>query len=267
MIHKKIISALMIYFFLLVGCTLDESIGVSQQEVGVGLSPVTVTGAINQGGDTYRHAIDLYYGGKCVFETELVTLSNSVMRLRDQYLKQLGYDNDGGEGRASRIVETLVPGRYYVDVSGYSSSQTGSYKLHINCFSAIRYRAHVKDDGWLPWVLEGSVAGTTGQSRRLEAVQIELLGTTASVRYKPYVAGVGWMGWFYDGETGGTTGQHRQMEAIRIEIVNDSPNCPVSYQAHVASLGWLGTVSDGVTAGTTGQGRQMEALRVWLGCD
>ncbi len=36
----------------------------------------------------------------------------------------------------------------------------------------IKYRVHVQDYGWMDWVTNGQVAGTTGQSKRVEAIQI-----------------------------------------------------------------------------------------------
>ena len=34
------------------------------------------------------------------------------------------------------------------------------------------YRVHVQDIGWQNWVRNGRIAGTTGQSKRIEAIQI-----------------------------------------------------------------------------------------------
>lgn len=39
----------------------------------------------------------------------------------------------------------------------------------------IRYRAHVQKLGWQDWVYDGKVAGTTGRSLRMEALQIEIV--------------------------------------------------------------------------------------------
>lgn len=39
----------------------------------------------------------------------------------------------------------------------------------------ISYRAHVQDIGWLPWVSNGATAGTTGERKRIEAIQVRLL--------------------------------------------------------------------------------------------
>ncbi|MFD1901912.1 hypothetical protein GQR36_21280 [Enterococcus termitis] len=39
----------------------------------------------------------------------------------------------------------------------------------------VEYRAHVKDIGWQKYVSNGTIAGTTGKSLRMEAVQIRLV--------------------------------------------------------------------------------------------
>ena len=38
----------------------------------------------------------------------------------------------------------------------------------------LKYRVHMQGIGWGAWVTNGNVAGTTGQKRRIEAVQIVL---------------------------------------------------------------------------------------------
>ena len=37
------------------------------------------------------------------------------------------------------------------------------------------YRVHVQKHGWMPWVKNGELAGTTGQKKRIEAIQIMLV--------------------------------------------------------------------------------------------
>jgi hypothetical protein len=39
----------------------------------------------------------------------------------------------------------------------------------------ISYRAHVQDIGWQRWVSNGTTAGTSGQAKRIEAIQVRLL--------------------------------------------------------------------------------------------
>lgn len=148
----------------------------------------------------------------------------------------------------------------------------------------INAQAHVAGLGWLGWQTQGAVVGTTGQSRRMEAVRIVINEKDRSlapaysnldmhVLYRVHVAGIGWMNgnwrddngvtWFYDGELAGTTGQSRRMEAIQIKLLGgQAANYTVWYRAHVAGIGWLNWVKNGATAGTTGQSRRMEAMQV-----
>lgn len=126
----------------------------------------------------------------------------------------------------------------------------------------VSYRAHVAGIGWLPTVYDLMTAGTTGQSRRMEAVQISLRNLSGNILYRSHVAGKGWLGWVSNGATSGTTGESRQMEAIQIKLSGVPDSHHVRYRAHVAGIGWLPWVYNGGTAGTTGQSRRMEALIV-----
>ncbi len=47
-------------------------------------------------------------------------------------------------------------------------------QLDSSVNKSIRYRVHVQDIGWMDWVSNGQIAGTTGQSKRIEAIQIEI---------------------------------------------------------------------------------------------
>lgn len=44
------------------------------------------------------------------------------------------------------------------------------------------YRAHVADKGWLDWVSNGEMAGTTGEARRVEAIEVKLVEKSQSPR-------------------------------------------------------------------------------------
>ena len=66
------------------------------------------------------------------------------------------------------------------------------------------------------------MAGTTGQSNRLEALEIKLTGELAkiyNVRYRSHVQGIGWQAWKSNGQMTGTTGQSLRLEAIQIQLV------------------------------------------------
>jgi hypothetical protein len=131
----------------------------------------------------------------------------------------------------------------------------------------ISYQAHSQDHGWLPWVSNGQVAGTVGQARRLEALRIDLSGSSspaAKVCYQAHVQDHGWMAPVCgNGQMAGTTDQARRMEAVKI-WVEDAPDLAICYRAHVANIGWQDEVCNGQVAGTVGAALQMEAITIQL---
>lgn len=63
------------------------------------------------------------------------------------------------------------------------------------------------------------MSGTTGQSRRVEAIQIEIDPTlNKKITYQAHVQNIGWMQWVNNNEVAGTTGQSRRLEAFIINI-------------------------------------------------
>ena len=128
----------------------------------------------------------------------------------------------------------------------------------------ICYRAHVGGLGWMPAVCNGAVAGTTGQSRDIQAVQIWSNRPGVSVCYNAHLAGTGWQGEVCDSTMAGTTGQNRSMQAIQVRLASRSRGETLTYQAHVGGLGWMAPVGEGQTAGTTGQSRGLQALTLTM---
>lgn len=136
----------------------------------------------------------------------------------------------------------------------------------------IIYRARVQVgifNVWLPWVSNGAVAGTTGQSRPMRATEMVVNNLPgAGVTYRAHISGAGWLPWVSNGATAGTTTWllGPQLEAIQTNLTNAPSTCQVRYRAHVAGYGWLGWVINGGTAGTTGQSRRMEAMEAIIDC-
>ena len=145
--------------------------------------------------------------------------------------------------------------------------------------NAVSVEAHVSNVGWQPAVGNGGTAGTTGQSRAVEALRVRLSGELSArytVWYRVHSAEFGWLGWACDGADAGSAGYGRAVQAVQVAVLPKGDPAPgdtatpfvdrtseppsVSYRAHVAGIGWQGSVSDGAVAGTTGQGRALEAL-------
>ena len=95
----------------------------------------------------------------------------------------------------------------------------------------ITYRTHVQTRGWLGWEANGAMSGTSGQSKRLEAIEINLTGTMAQkydIYYRVHAQGIGWMGWAKNGESAGTTGYALRLEGIEIRLVPKGSKAPGS---------------------------------------
>ncbi|WP_211275662.1 MULTISPECIES: hypothetical protein [Actinoplanes] len=119
------------------------------------------------------------------------------------------------------------------------------------------YEAHVQNVGWQGRQCNGGVAGTTGQSLRLEAITITG-GGVGALCYEAHVQNVGWQSRRCNGEVAGTTGQSLRLEALTITASRGS----VCYNAHVQNIGWQGWRCDGETAGTTGRSLRLEAIMI-----
>ncbi len=150
--------------------------------------------------------------------------------------------------------------------SHFSTSQKAMVQQLKPRSPSICYQAHVQNIGWQDFVCDGEVAGTTGQSLRMEAIRIILVNAPRhmSVCYRAHVQNIGWQPFVCNGRVAGTTGQSLRMEAIQIVLFNAHHRFAVCYQAHVQNIGWQPFVCNGRVAGTTGQSLRMEAIRIIL---
>lgn len=87
--------------------------------------------AIDVGGDVDFFSFEAYAGDCFVFETHAGDAGDTKLYLFDvDGVTQLDYDDDGGEGYYSLITfDVPADGTYYIEVTGYSSTTTGTYVL------------------------------------------------------------------------------------------------------------------------------------------
>ena len=133
---------------------------------------------------------------------------------------------------------------------------------------SVNYSTHVQDIGWQGYVKGGSTAGTTGQSKRLEAIRIKLSNNTSykgTIQYQTHIQDIGWQGWKMNDEMSGTSGQSKRLEAIRIKLTDElAENYDIYYRVHAQEFGWLGWAKNGESAGTAGYSYRLEAIEVKL---
>ena len=114
------------------------------------------------------------------------------------------------------------------------------------CYGDIIYTTHVQSYGWQgdlndksTWSYNGEMSGTWGESKRLEAICIDLTDEMAEkydVYYRVHAQSYGWLGWAKNGEAAGTAGCSKRLEGIQIVLVEKGDKAP--------DMGSGGIVSD-----------------------
>ena len=139
----------------------------------------------------------------------------------------------------------------------------GNAEANQNNKLGVAYRTHVQDIGWQNYVTEGKMAGTEGQAKRLEGINIKLLNNkeNISINYLVHVQDIGWQGWKTDDEMAGTSGRSLRLEGIKINLSN-SNNYSIMYRVHVQDIGWQGWKTEGEMAGTEGQSKRLETIEI-----
>jgi uncharacterized protein YjdB len=135
----------------------------------------------------------------------------------------------------------------------------------------VSYSVQGQTYGWQAAVTDGTLAGTVGKSKRLEATKINLTNAPAgaSITYQVQGQTYGWQSAKSDGALAGTVGQAKRLEAIKITL-SGMPGYEVQYKVQGQTYGWQdwvtttnGTaIADAALAGTVGQAKRLEAIEI-----
>lgn len=136
--------------------------------------------------------------------------------------------------------------------------------------AALSASGHVQKDGWIANGLDefpgNLIIGTTGQSKRLEAISLKLDTNrlnASSIVYSAQIQDIGWTNNYSDGEIAGTTGQSKRLEAVKINLTGDAANqYDIHYRAHVPNIGWMNWAKNGEPAGTEECSIPIEAIEI-----
>lgn len=198
---------------------------------------------------TIEVANDVIGGDWHVSDKALASLINLCVDVcKRNGIKMINYTDDkSGNLHMHRwYAATACPGPYLASKFEYISEEVNKQ------MSGIRYRVHQQTYGWSDWVNEGEVAGITGQSKRLEAIQIDPLGKEIYVQ--AHIQGLGWVdfGKIDKEMVIGTVGQGKRLEAI--ELTGAKALC------HIQSIGWAKDFA--TSQGTVGLGKRIEAIKI-----
>ncbi|MDD8048138.1 MAG: hypothetical protein PHH04_00915 [Thomasclavelia sp.] len=112
------------------------------------------------------------------------------------------------------------------------------------------YQGHSQNVGWQKSVQEGEIAGTTGKSKRLEALKYTFstsLDMGLDVKYRSN--NTSWLS--ASNNQIGTTGKSKALEAVKFALTgDDASNYSIYYRVHVSGIGWLDWAKNGESAGT-----------------
>ena len=164
-----------------------------------------------------------------------------------------------------------MPSSETVGVSADNEAETSEPASDDPLSENVVYRAHVQYIGWQDWVQDGEVAGTSGEARRMEAVEFLLEGPyDGEIFCQAHVQNIGWQrlegtSAGDDPALAGTSGEALRMEAFKFTLAGEvSSWYDIVYRAHVQGIGWQDWVRNGEIAGTSGQSLRVEALQVKL---
>lgn len=131
------------------------------------------------------------------------------------------------------------------------------------------YRAHCQSYGWLDPVRDGQTAGTTGKSKRMEALKIDVREVgdgSEKLEVNAHIQGIGDKIYVIDKDTHdtiiGTVGESRRIEAIAIKILEGLTGKHIKYRIHVDKLGWSEWKYDGEMVGSKGMSLGIQAIQI-----
>ncbi len=198
---------------------------------------------------------DSAYTGDAIEPVVKVELEGKPLVLGTDY--SVTYANNVDPGTATVTVEAIEP-------------NTGTVSADFKIVApSLRYKVHVQTYGDQDWVKDGASAGTSGESKRLEGIWMELgegFPLAGGIRYRTHVQTYGWEeNWKENGQRSGTAGESKRLEAIQIELTGDvAETYDVYYRVHAQRVGWLGWAKNGEEAGTAGMSWRLEAIQVVL---
>lgn len=180
--------------------------------------------------------------------------------------------DDANKWDAKKCAKAIVEGILNKTISSGSSSQTvakptdsdgevknnsGVLQSNKDKMGEVSYRGHLRNIGWYNWQCDGAMIGSTGQNRRIEAIQIS---PVKQMDVTVHIKDIGDK--TYKNITKdtiiGTAGKNLRLEAITIQ----SSDTVYLYRVHQKDIGWSSWCVNGQRAGKTGQCKQIEAIEI-----
>lgn len=140
----------------------------------------------------------------------------------------------------------------------------------------VTYSAHVQDIGWQK---NNSVAGTVGESKRLEALEVKLVAKASDfssktdhsflemkhpgLSYQTYLQKDGWKPTVLEGQLGGSIGLSKSIKAIKLNLGSTALG-NIEYRTFLNGSGWQTVVNSGRESNVPNESQQVEAIQMRL---
>lgn len=182
--------------------------------------------------------------------------------------------NETGEGTESDDLESVdedlvdEAGKQMENIENPDENSMNAETLNESdeYVPSVTYTTHVQRIGWQDPVRDGQMAGTSGQSLRMEGIIINLENVPegkGSIEYCAHVQRIGWQPYVNAGEMAGTSGRSLRVEAFKLRLTGElAESYDIYYRTHIQSYGWLGWAKNGAGSGSMGQSKRMEAVEI-----
>ena len=198
---------------------------------------------------------DINSGIKDGSELAMVNGTKSKSLLYELMFVDTNWDVDFFNTHVTSFSNALVYSVTGVDLRGKANAPVQEKSFKIDLF------AHIQDIGNTNVSGTNDVTiGTVGQSRRIEALAVNIDGV--DIDYTVHAQDIGNITGVTEGQVEGTIGQSKRIEAITINVKSIPQGYKLQYQAHCQDIGWMDWKESGQLAGTTGKSLRMEALRI-----
>lgn len=164
---------------------------------------------------------------------------------------------------ATLLAAAIMTGTAIIPMSNAAVEEAANKPL-------IKYQAHVQDHGWMEYKENGQTAGTTGESRRIEALRITLENCeNVTLNIKAHIQDYGDREFTVTAADAekivGTQFEARRMEAITINAIGlKELGYKLQYKVHVQDYGWQDWKNEGEMAGTMYEAKRLEAIEIRL---
>lgn len=140
---------------------------------------------------------------------------------------------------------------------GEVKDNAGVFQEKQNRIGEVSYQGHLRQIGWANWQCDGSMIGSTGQNRRIEALRINPVKHMDVTVHMKDIGDKTYKNITKDTVIG-TVGESRRLEAMKIE----SSDTVYLYRVHQRDFGWCEWCVNGQWAGVKGKSKQIEAVEI-----